>query len=178
MGFFDKAFNVLTSAAAGFVVGGPGGALAGGLGSLTGTPAAASTSVVGGVSAGVITPAVVTALAVQSPQEIARAAAAGGALQPTGMMKNMVQTIVQTIAPNGAIVRATILKGRPYLMNSDFVVLKRTLKLIGIAEERVPRPRTRGQKAAKQQAHTKGILEGMAAASGNTAAALIHHSDD
>jgi len=177
MGFLDTALGLLAGAAGGFVAGGPAGAIAGGLGSLGGlqTPALAT----GGVTAGAITPAVVTALATQSPQEIARAnAVLAAGLQPTGLMKNMVQTIVQTIAPNGSIVRSTILKGRPFLMNSDFVVLKRTLKLIGIAEDRIPRPRTRGTKAKVEQAHTQGMIEGLVSAGNPTARLLAHHASD
>jgi len=180
MGFFDKALNILGGAAAGFLVGGPGGAAAGAVAGLTGTtPTAAATAAVGGL--GSIGQTLISAPAVQQDLAVGRAvqdAAILAAAAPTGMQKNMVRTIVQTVAPNGKIVRATVLKGRPYLMNSDFVVLKRTLKLIGIAEERVPRPRTRGQKAAKDQAHTRGMLEGLVAAGNPTQALLTHHAND
>jgi len=176
MGFFDTVLTTLSSAAAGFVVGGPGGALAGGLGSLTGTPTAAAATAVSGLTAGAITPAVVTALATPTTRELAAIAATTGG--PTGFMKNITRTTVQTIDPSGKVVRSTVLKGSPYLMRSDFVILKRTLALIADAEERVPRPRTRGQKAKLDQAHTKGLLEGLVSAGHPTAALLAHHNSN
>lgn len=174
MGFLKDALSVFAGAAAGFAVGGPGGALAGGLGSLTGSPTAAAETAVSGIAAGTITPAVLAAVATPTTRELAAATAiTGGA---TGFMKNITRTTVQTIAPDGRVVRSTVLKGSPYLMNSDFVILKRTLRLIGEADDRVPRPRTRGVKAKVEQAHTKGLLEGIVAAASPTQAALIHHA--
>jgi len=174
MGFFDKALGALVGAAAGFAVGGPGGAIAGGLGSLAPSPAAAAPVVATGIAAGVAS-AITPALR-QSTAELAAIQAVATPGAATGFQKNITRTMVQTIAPNGTVVRSTILKGSPYLMRSDFVILKRTLGLIQDAEQLIPRPRTRGQKAAKEQAHTKGMLEGLVAASSPTQALIAHHN--
>ncbi len=174
MGFFDKALGALVGAAAGFAVGGPGGAVAGGLGSLTGSTGKQAAAATTGIAA-LADPDIVRFASTPTTAEIAAKAAlvTGGA---TGFMKNITRTTVQTIAPNGSVVRSTVLKGSPYLMNSDFVILKRTLRLVAQADDRVPRPRTRGVKAKVEQAHTQGLLEGIVAAASPTQAALIHHA--
>jgi len=88
-----------------------------------------------------------------------------------GTSKNRVRTIVQSIAPNGSIVSQEFLEGRPFLMNKDIVQMKRTIALIGDADERLPRPRQRGVKQGKENAKLKGILEGL-----NAAAAMAGRS--
>jgi len=77
-----------------------------------------------------------------------------------GGMKNRVRTVVQTIAPNGTIVNQEFLEGRPFLMNKEIVMLKRTLKLIGKADKRIPRARSRGGKQKQEIAKLKGFIDG------------------
>lgn len=77
--------------------------------------------------------------------------------------RNRVTTIVQTRAPDGTLLDQETLEGRPFLMNKDIVQLKRTLKLIGKAERRVPRARSRGQAEKEENAKLRGLIEGMIA---------------
>jgi len=174
MGFLDQALTILGGAVTGFVAGGPAGAVAG---ALVGAQTPESNVAAGLGSLGTAGAALIetgsAAENIAASKQLALVQAGGG---PTGFMKNITRTIVMTIAPNGTTVRQVVLKGSPYLMNSDFVILKRTLRLIGEADERVPRPRTRGQKQAKELAHTKGLLEGLVAAASPTQALLAHHA--
>jgi len=180
MGFLDSAITLLGSVATGFLAGGPAGAAVAGVSALGGVGETGLTSGLGSLgTAGA--GAIQTGTAAENLAASQRLALTGSSMitgVPTGFMKNITRTTVQTIAPDGSIVRTTVMKGSPYLMRSDFVILKRTLALIADAEERVPRPRTRGQKAAKEQAHTQGLLEGIVAAGNPTAALLTHHAHD
>jgi len=182
MGFLDSAITLLGSVATGFLAGGPAGAAVAGVSALGGVGETGLTSGLGSLGtagAGLIqTGTAAENLAASQSLALTGSSAAVVPGVAPGFMKNITRTTVQTIAPDGRVVRSTVLKGSPFLMRTDFVILKRTLKLIGIAEERVPRPRTRGQKAAKKQAHTQGLIEGIVSAGNSTAAALIHHAND
>jgi len=75
----------------------------------------------------------------------ARAAGVGGAVtaglsvaaRARGGMKNRLQTIVQTIAPDGTILESEVREGQPFLMRSDFVIAKRVRKLITKAKNKI-----------------------------------------
>ncbi len=54
-----------------------------------------------------------------------------------GGMKNRLQTIVQTIAPDGTILESIVREGQPFLMRSDFVIAKRVRKLITKAKNKI-----------------------------------------
>lgn len=176
MGAFDDIFKIAGGALTGFLAGGPVGAVTGGLigaGAIGETGATGGVASLGSAGANIIAGQAGGLEANIAASKALAIAQAGGV--PTGFMKNITRTTVMTIAPNGTVVRTVTLKGSPYLMNSDFVILKRTLALINKAEERVPRPRTRGVKAKVEAAHTKGMLEAVIAAGNPTQALLTHH---
>ncbi len=79
--------------------------------------------------------------------------------KPTGRMKNVVQTIVQTIAPDGKLVRQETLEGAPWLMRKDFVVMKRVLRTLAAGEKRVPRKSTGTPGKDKALAKAQGMLQ-------------------
>ena len=79
--------------------------------------------------------------------------------KPTGMLKNVTQTIVQTIAPDGKLVRQEILEGTPWLMRKDFVIMKRVLRTLASGDKRVPRKTSRSPKKDKALAKAQGFME-------------------
>lgn len=54
-------------------------------------------------------------------------------------MKNTVRTVVQTINPAGQVIRQEIFPGRPFLMQKDFTIAKRVIKLAAKAHGKIPR---------------------------------------
>lgn len=62
---------------------------------------------------------------------------AGGAACPT--TKNRVRTIIQTIAPNGTVIKQRIERGRPFLMNRDIVTAKRVFRTVAKVSGRLPK---------------------------------------
>lgn len=62
---------------------------------------------------------------------------AGQAVVPCPSGKNRIQTIVQTILPNGQVCEQVVLEGRPFLMRKDFVTAKRVRKLISKAKTKI-----------------------------------------
>jgi len=80
---------------------------------------------------------------------------------PTGRMKNFVRTVVQTIAPDGALVNQEVLEGSPWLMRKDFVVMKRVLRTLASGDKKVPRKTTRSPKKDKALAEAQGFMKAM-----------------
>jgi len=108
-----------------------GAALQFGIGALTGQPAiATAASVVG--SAGV-------SAVLGSPAAAARRGVGVGGNGVTHL-----QTIVQSIDnATGAVVREDIMKGTPFLMNSDMIVARRVFKMLSEANAKLPRKTVR-----------------------------------
>jgi len=65
-----------------------------------------------------------------------------GVVAPGGL-KNVVRTIVQTIAPNGQIVASEMLAGRPFLMQKDIVTAKRVFKQSRKLASKIPKKTVR-----------------------------------
>ncbi len=55
--------------------------------------------------------------------------------------KNRVQTVIQTINPAGKVIKTVTQAGRPFLMQKDFTIAKRVIKLAAAAAARIPRKR-------------------------------------
>ncbi len=98
---------------------------------------------------------------IQAADRAALARVIGPTREATGGGKNRVQTEVLTIAPNGTIVNAQILEGRPWLMRKDFVIMKRVLRTLSAGNKRVPRKVTRSRQQAEELAMVKGIVKGL-----------------
>jgi len=88
-------------------------------------------------------------------------------LAATGRLKNIVMTTVETIAPDGTIVDSEVLKGSPWLMRSDFVIMKRVLRTITAGEKRIPRKSVKSRKAEKELALMSGVVKGLLASGGH-----------
>jgi len=189
MGFLDTIKSVLGGAIAGGLTGGPLGAAVGAtgafIGGAAGVPAVQTTAaaLTQGVSpAGAILtglPAITGPIVAQALPGIAQAVLPSGQVVPQVMgMKNVTQTIVQTLNPAGQLIRQVILRGRPFLMRRDFVNLKRTMKLIRQANARLGGRRA-ATKKQKEEAEQLGLLKGLAVAGNETATALaVLDSDD
>jgi len=174
--FFKSLTTAAVGAAGGFLTGGPAGAVAGAVGAVTATNILTPTTAVGGgvqrgtQLAGETATQAIRRRVAAGGEPLIQAAIARGAVVPR--LKNMVRTLVQTIAPDGTIIREVILEGRPFLMRKDFVTLKRTLKLISAAEKRIPRARRRGQKDRDELNELQGLVRGLIAGDNPTARAL------
>jgi len=91
-------------------------------------------------------------------------AVASGVGAITGVrMKNEVRTIVETLNPANQVIRREILAGRPWLMRTDFVVMKRVLRTLDTGNEKVPRKTTKSPKKDKDLAKALGMIQGMIA---------------
>lgn len=186
MGFFSKFATALAGGAVGFLTGGPLGGIAGATGALAAPTLTGARTRVGGAQQRGIALAGETFLQTTQrkiaagTEPLALAAAARRAALVTGQvrLKNMVQTVVQTIAPDGTVIREVVLEGRPFLMRKDFVILKRTLKMIAIADKRVPRARRRGLKERDELNELQGLVKGLIAGGDRTAARLINIDND
>ncbi len=78
-----------------------------------------------------------------------------------GRMKNRVVTIVQTLAPDGTILRQKILEGAPFLMQKDFQIARRVIKLSAKAAAKIPKKRIAQSVAAalKTAIETRALAE-------------------
>ncbi len=95
-------------------------------------------SVIGGGAAQVAA----TALAPGATQAVM----AGGVACPSS--KNRVVTIIQTIAPNGKVVKQKVEQGRPFLMARDIVTAKRVFRTVARVSGRLPRRTVKQSKAS------------------------------
>jgi len=74
-------------------------------------------------------------------------------------MKNRVITIVQTLAPDNSVIRQKILEGAPFLMQKDFQIARRVIKLSAKAAARIPKKRIAQTVAAQlKDAIERGAL--------------------
>lgn len=55
--------------------------------------------------------------------------------------KNRVMTTIQTINPQGQVIKSVTRMGRPFLMQKDFTIAKRVIKLAAQAAARIPKKR-------------------------------------
>jgi len=165
MGFMD----VLISAGTGFLLGGPAGAVAGGIaafaaegedeaakpmlsntsltkasGGTAAAPAPAEQTLLQKIGSAISGGAAAVAGEALAP-EVTAAVTKGGFACPTN--KNRVRTIIQTISPAGKVIRQSIEKGRPFLMNRDIVIAKRVFRTVAKVSGRLPK-RTVKQSAA------------------------------
>ena len=149
MGFLT---DIITAGAT--IFGGPvTGGIVGGL--LGVEPAKVPTALATTDAAGIISPILSGAAAITkvlAPSQITVG-------QPTGSMKNIVRTIVQTINPAGKIVNQDILEGSPWLMRKDFVVMKRVLRTLASGNEKVPRKTSRTPGKDKDLAKAQGMIQ-------------------
>jgi len=174
MGVLDDIVGGLIGGGLGFLTGGPVGAVAGiavgsGLVDLPGQPAGqtalplSNTSITAASKQTVSIPVQnapgilsqigsaigggVASIVGQAVAPTATAAVlAGGAACPT--TKNRVQTIIQTIAPNGKVIKQRIERGRPFLMNRDIVTAKRVFRTVAKVSGRLPRKTVKQSKAS------------------------------
>jgi len=55
--------------------------------------------------------------------------------------KNRVMTTIQTINPAGQVIKSVTRQGRPFLMQKDFTIAKKVIKLAAQAAARIPKKR-------------------------------------
>lgn len=112
---------------------------------------------------------ITTALATTGPGAIstpADRAAIGrvlgsGTRAALGGSKNRIQTEILTINPAGQVIGREVRDGRPWLMRTDFVVMKRVLRTLSAGNKRVPRKVTRSRQQAEELAMVKGLVKGL-----------------
>jgi len=111
-------------------------------------PAAVGTGIGAGLVASVLAPGIPEA---QLPGallagQVTQAGQAVGAIEQGQAIrqlqgKNRVQTTIQTINPQGQVIRQQVVQGRPFLMQKDFTIAKRVIKLAAQAAARIPKKR-------------------------------------
>ena len=70
--------------------------------------------------------------------------------------KNFVETVVQTFAPDGTIIREKVFAGAPFLMKKDLVIAKRVFKLASKLHGKLPR---RTMKQSEMSKLNEAILD-------------------
>jgi len=156
MGFFSKIISPILKVGAGVLLGEAGVELVGGLlgedpeekvmqqavAATGGTPKRLPP---GGIEAALAgTP--ISKAAIQAAK--APAVTLPGVVAPGGL-KNVVRTVVQTIAPNGTIVRSELLMGRPFLMDKDIVTAKRVFRQSRKLAGKIPRKTVKQSQSAQ-----------------------------
>lgn len=175
MGIFDKFFPAVAGALAGFATGGPAGAALGGFTALA-TSGRSRTRVGGAATRGISLAGESIAQTARRELQTVRGGGRGRLLPSRTQQavravavgecpraKNVVTTQIWSEAPDGTMTLLGELDGRPYLMNSEIASLKKTVRQIRRAEQRVPRRGATGTKLKIDKAELEGVIRGMIA---------------